>query len=42
VRVPGELVRALHGLRNVEGLSVDGDRAFYVTDEDERIQLRFD
>lgn len=37
----GEHVRTLSGLRNVEGLSVEGGRAFYVTDEDERIQLRF-
>lgn len=41
IRVQGEHVRTLHGLRNVEGLSVEGERSFYVTDEDERIQLRF-
>lgn len=40
VRLRGEHVRTLGGLRNVEGLSVDGERAYYVTDEDERIQLR--
>jgi hypothetical protein len=38
--VRGEHVRTLHGLRNVEGLSVGDGRAFYVTDEEERIQLR--
>jgi hypothetical protein len=41
VRVPAEHVRTLHGLRNVEGVSVSDGRAHYVTDEDERIQLRF-
>lgn len=40
--VPGEHVRTLHGLRNVEGLSVEAGRAHYVTDEDERIQLRYE
>ncbi len=42
IRVRGEHVRTLDGLRNVEGLSVEGGRAHYVTDEDERIQLRFE
>lgn len=40
IRVRGEHVRAFPGLHNVEGLSITDDRAHYVTDEDERIQLR--
>jgi hypothetical protein len=41
IRVRAEHVRAFPGLRNVEGLSIDEDGcAYYVTDEDERIQLR--
>ena len=35
------LVRDFPGLRNVEGLAMEDGRAFYVTDEDHRIQLRF-
>jgi len=42
IGVSGEHVRTLHGLRNVEGLSVEDGRAHYVTDEDERIQLRYE
>ena len=41
IGVLAEHVRTLTGLRNVEGISIGDERAFYVTDEDERIQLRF-
>ncbi|MDO6470030.1 hypothetical protein Q4498_18175, partial [Neptunomonas phycophila] len=41
IRVRAEHVRTLHGLRNVEGLSVLDGQPVYVTDEDERIQVRF-
>jgi hypothetical protein len=34
-------IRDFADLRNVEGLSVESGRTFYVTDEDHRIQLRF-
>lgn len=39
--VPAEKVRDFPDLRNVEGLSIEDAQAFYVTDEDHRIQLRF-
>lgn len=39
-RVPAHLARDFPDLRNVEGVSVQGGRTFYVTDEDERIALR--
>jgi hypothetical protein len=39
--VPAELIRDFPDLRNVEGLALEDGQAFYVTDEDHRIQLRF-
>jgi hypothetical protein len=39
--VSAELVREIPDLRNVEGVSFEEGRVFYVTDEDERIALRF-
>ena len=40
--VQAELVHDFPELRNVEGLTIEADRAFYVTDEDSRIQIRFE
>ncbi len=39
--VSASLVRDFPDLRNVEGVSSSGGRTFYVTDEDERIAVRF-
>ncbi|MBO0680080.1 hypothetical protein JRC04_21655 [Mycolicibacterium sp. S2-37] len=40
--VRADLIRDFPDLRNVEGLAVESDHVYYVTDEDHRIQVRFD